>query len=298
MIDFAIFGVTFIGLLVGSITDIQRREVPDWISYGMVFAGLGLRFLHSVVTGEWLYFLWGLLGFGILFGLAYLMFYTGQWGGGDSKLLIAMGALMATFPAFLNDWFNPFFAGFPFLIAFWINLLIVGAIYAIFWSIIVGMIHRKEFAKTMKKKLSGKLMTRIRHIIYAISTICLVAAFAVQIIFIRIVLAVAGIFILLTYFAWVSIKAVEESCMYKKVLPKELTEGDWIVKDIVIDGKFICGPRTLGVEEKHIRKLKEFYKQDKVQKILIKTGIPFIPSFFVAFIVTCIWGNFVVGMIL
>ncbi len=73
MIDVLIFLVTLVALIVGSITDFQRREVPDWISYGMMFSGLGLRLIYSVVTGEWLFFGYGALGFGVLFGLAALI---------------------------------------------------------------------------------------------------------------------------------------------------------------------------------------------------------------------------------
>ena len=297
MIEYVIFFITLIGLIMGSITDIQRREVPDWISYGMVFSALALRFMYSVVTMQWSYFLYGLLGFGILFGLAYLMFYTGQWGGGDSKVLIAMGALFATFPEFLQKMFNPFFGGFPFLIAFWINLLLVGAIYAIVWSIVVGIFHYKDFMKTFKEKLAHKGLEKVKHFIYIFSGAIVLSAFFFSDWIARMAIVFIGFLLLSTYFVWIAIKSIEESCMYQKVKPEELTEGDWVVKDIIIDNKFICGPKTLGVELKHIRKLKELYKEKKIDKIIIKTGIPFIPSFLVAFIITCVWGNFIIAFI-
>jgi Flp pilus assembly protein protease CpaA len=299
MIDYIIFTVTFMGLLIGSITDIKSREVPDWISYGMVFSGLGLRLLHSLVTGEWMYFVYGLIGFAVLFGLAYLMFYTGQWGGGDSKLLIAMGALFATFPTFLQEMFNPFFGKFPFMLAYWINLLIVGAVYAIIWSLVIGTIRFKDFKKKAAEKLEQKLFKQIRQfVVYPVCGILIFLALILGNIILKIVFSIMAVFILISYFMWIFVKAVEESCMYKHVKPEELTEGDWVVKDIVIDGKFICGPKTLGVEERHIRKLKELHKENKINSVLIKTGIPFIPSFFVAFIVTIVWGNFILGFIL
>lgn len=296
MIDYFIFGIAFFGLLIGSITDIKKREVPDWISYGMVFSALGLRLLHSLITGDWMYFVWGLLGFGILFGLAYLMFYTGQWGGGDSKLLIAMGALFATFPSFLKETFNPFFGGFPFLVAYWLNILIVGAVYAIIWSFIVGVIHFKQFSKKSKEKL--KKFRTSRYVIYALALVFFTVSFLIDNFVIKIAVIMLGLLVFVSYFMWIFIKAVEESCMYKHVSPSELTEGDWVVKDIIVNGKFICGPKNLGVEMRHINRLKELEKQNKLKRVLIKTGIPFIPSFFVAFIITCIWGNFIIALIL
>ena len=81
--------------------------------------------------------------------------------------------------------------------------------------------------------------------------------------------------------------------MLKYVKPQQLTEGDWIAKDIKIDGKYITGPKDLGIEKKKINKLIALYNKRKVKKILIKEGIPFVPSFFVAYVITLIYGNLV-----
>ena len=81
--------------------------------------------------------------------------------------------------------------------------------------------------------------------------------------------------------------------MLKHVRPTELTEGDWIAKEIKVDGKYVTGPKDLGIEKKQIKKLIALYKKRKVNKILIKEGIPFVPSFFIAFIVTLAYGNLI-----
>ena len=81
--------------------------------------------------------------------------------------------------------------------------------------------------------------------------------------------------------------------MLKYVTPKQLTEGDWIAKDVKISGKYVTGPKDLGIEKKQIRKLIEFYKKGKIKKVLIKEGIPFVPSFFIAYVVTLMFGNLV-----
>jgi len=82
--------------------------------------------------------------------------------------------------------------------------------------------------------------------------------------------------------------------MLKYVEPKELTEGDWIAKDIKVKGEYITGPKDLGIEKKQINKLIKFYKLGKIKKVLIKEGIPFVPSFLLAFIVTYFWSSFLV----
>jgi len=98
---------------------------------------------------------------------------------------------------------------------------------------------------------------------------------------------------ILTFYLWIIIKAVENSCMLKYVKPEQLTEGDWIAKDVKIGGKYITGPKDLGIEKKKIKILIDLYKKRKVKKILIKEGIPFVPSFFIAYIITLIFGNLV-----
>jgi len=50
-----------------------------------------------------------------------LMFYTGQWGGGDSKMLMALGSLLGFTLDFKKD----------FLLNLLINIVIAGGLYAV-----------------------------------------------------------------------------------------------------------------------------------------------------------------------
>jgi len=68
-------------LLAGSYTDIRVREIPDWISFSLIGAALGIRLLSSIITGAWSIFGEGVLGFLIYVVIALLMFYSKQWGG-------------------------------------------------------------------------------------------------------------------------------------------------------------------------------------------------------------------------
>src|SRR4051812_39246462 len=115
LLSFILFLLGLAGLLIGSVTDLQRREVPDYISFGLIAAAAGIRLLHAIISNDWLQLLIAAIGGLVCFALACLFFYTGQWGGGDAKMLIALGALFATFspivasaqytiPAFLFGW--------------------------------------------------------------------------------------------------------------------------------------------------------------------------------------------------
>ena len=44
---FGLLIIAFVALIAGSYTDIKKREVPDWISLGLIFVGLGARLIYS-----------------------------------------------------------------------------------------------------------------------------------------------------------------------------------------------------------------------------------------------------------
>ena len=85
--------IGFVVLLAGSYTDFKTREVPDWVNFGLIGIGFGINLLFTVIYWKINFILASIAGFGIFFALAWLMFYFGQWGGGDSKMLMGLGAL-------------------------------------------------------------------------------------------------------------------------------------------------------------------------------------------------------------
>ena len=44
--------VGFIGLIFATITDIKKREVPDWLNYSLIAIGLGARGIYSLLTED------------------------------------------------------------------------------------------------------------------------------------------------------------------------------------------------------------------------------------------------------
>ena len=290
--------IGFIVLLAGSYTDFKTREVPDWVNFGLIGMGFGFNLLFSIIYWKINFILASIIGFGIFFALAWLMFYFGQWGGGDSKMLMGLGALFGI------DIFSKGFAGlsimqfFPiilqlFLVGFLINALLVGALYGILWSIFLIFKNKKRFIKIFKSSMKNKRVALTKKIILVLFIILILFSAVIPDIFIRLMLLYLAVVIVLTFYLWIAVKAVENSCMLKYVKPQQLTEGDWIAKDVKVSGKYLTGPKDLGIEKKKIRKLIELYKKGKVKRILIKEGIPFVPSFFVAYVITLAYGNLV-----
>jgi len=148
------------------------------------------------------------------------------------------------------------------------------------------------------KRLSAKLKLNEKEVVVKkiILTIVIIAAFSVLFVndyMTKTALLGMALIIAISFYLWISIRAVEKISMLKYVEPMKLTEGDWIVKDIVYNGKKIVGPKDLGIEKNQIKILIGLYKKGKIRKVLIKEGIPFVPSFFLAFIVTLIFGNLI-----
>jgi Flp pilus assembly protein protease CpaA len=272
-----IYLIVLVALIIASYTDFKIREVPDWLNYGLIFTGAAIRIILSVVYHDWSYIIEGALGFGLFFLIAIAMFYGAQWGGGDAKMVMGLGALLG-----LQLSWNSF------LLAFILNIIIFGSIFGLLFSVYMVVQNRKpfvkEFASQFKKRKSLKWFVWLGTVALLIISVFVPVS-------IKIAIVVLAGMMLLTFYVFMYLKAVEQSAMIKWVEPEALTEGDWVVKDVVVAGKRICGPKDLGLEMRQIRQLIKLKHQKKLDKILVKYGIPFVPSFLIAFIVTYFWGN-------
>jgi Flp pilus assembly protein protease CpaA len=297
-VEYILLTIGLSGIIIGSITDIQKREVADSVNYSLIFGGLGIRLIHSLATFEWMFFLQGLMGFGAFLALAYLMFFTGQWGGGDSKMLMGMGALFATYPSVLLQHFSPNHIGFPFLITFWINLLIFGAIYGILWTIGLGIFHFEDMKKAYKGLIKEDLIKKIRLATHIISGILIIYGGISSQLINKLFGIVFGIMILLFFYMYIIIKSVEKSSMYKIITPDKLVEGDWPVDDVICDNKVVFARnKKIGFETEDIKKIMKLYESGKIKKIKVKNGVPFVPSFLFALVVSLTYGNIIAILI-
>ncbi|HIH46870.1 TPA: hypothetical protein HA297_01090 [Candidatus Woesearchaeota archaeon] len=113
-------------------------------------------------------------------------------------------------------------------------------------------------------------------------------------------LAVSALFVMMILLYWVLLltKAVEKIAMLKHIAPERLTPGDWIAEDVIVKGKRICGPKDLGIDEQQIKTLLKLKQKKLIHTVLIKEGIPFVPSFLLAFIVTLLAQNLVVTLLI
>jgi Flp pilus assembly protein protease CpaA len=267
-------------LLIASVFDIRTKEVPDFLSYSFIILGLVNGAFGSIILFSYKPFLFSALGFLAMLALSLLLFYTGQWGGGDSKLLMGVGAWLGL------SWET----GFPIIASFLVNMVLVGGAYGLIWALYLILKNFQSFRKEFVALLRAS--RRVRYMIGgAAILISALSYFLLDELFLRITLTIAPLMLFLCTYLWVAAKAVEKSCFYKWVEPRQLTEGDWIVEPIKYRGKIVVKPADFGVTKEQMAMLAKLEKEGKVRKVLIKEGIPFVPSIFIAGLVTLAFSN-------
>ncbi|MFH1848694.1 MAG: A24 family peptidase [archaeon] len=269
-----------VALIIASYTDIRTREVPDWLNFALIFSGVGYRAIASAVSWEWGYLVDGAAGFAVCLVVALVMYYTGQWGGGDSKMILGLGILLG-FDMTLDS----------LILSFLLNLVFIGAIYGLLWSVILAFKNSKEFRRSWA--VQQKCMEKAKAAILIIGTAVMASLLLVHDSQLRVILVLCYMLLAASPYLWVFVRSVEKSCMLKRMSPGKLTEGDWIAEDVIVDGRRICGPKDLGVDRKQIAELISLEKKNRIRRVHVKEGIPFVPSFLLSFLVSIALGNLV-----
>ncbi|MEK6832432.1 MAG: A24 family peptidase [Nanoarchaeota archaeon] len=254
----------FVWILFAVIQDLKKREIANWINFSLIIFALIFRFFYSLFNNSgYSLFYQGLIGFGVFFILGNLLYYGKVFAGGDAKLMIALGAVI--------PFSESLFANLNLSIIFFLFFLFFGALYGIIFSVVLGMKNKKTFAKEFSKQFKEK-----KKLVYAsliAGTIIIFFAFFENILFYM------AILVFISPYIYLSAKAIDESCMIKKMNPKKLSEGDWLYKDIKVGRKLIKA-RWDGLSKEEIILLR---KKKKI--VLIRQGIPFSPVFLVSYAV-------------
>ncbi len=277
--------VAIVATLIGSAFDLKSRWVPDYVNYFMIFFGLGGHAILSVTQNSVWPFAYSLIAVGVLYGLSAVLFYTGVWGGGDAKMLIGLGALLATVPNLV--FVQNFPVAWPFLITLWTNTLVFGAVIGFIGTFYLAARHFSGFRKELLKFLEKKEI----KIIFAAVLLLIPVSYYFEKTF-----ALFSSMILAFIVLFLIFKSVENACMYKFIAPKKLVEGDWVVDEIKVAGVHY-DPNKSGIEKKDILKLVELERLGKLEKIKIKEGLPYVPAFFLGLIASLFYGDLMFKLI-
>lgn len=259
-----LFALGLIWIIAATIQDIRKREVANWLNFSLIIFALGFRFFYSLFNNfQFRFFYEGLIGLGIFFILGNLFYYGRLFAGGDAKLMIALGTILPLTESFNSNVF--IFIEFLFL------FLVFGAVYGLLFSLYLTFSHFDNFKKEYRKQLK-----RNKKLFYAS---ILLAILLIVFSFVNSLLAYLGLLVFIFPYFYFYAKSVDEACMIKTLKPKELTEGDWLYKDVRV-GKKVINSTWDGLSLKDIELIKKNRKN-----VLVKQGIPFVPVFLFSFLV-------------
>ena len=274
MMDLLLIITALIALSAAFYSDIKTREVPDWLNFSLIAAALGIRAITAVTQGLTI-LLSGLLGLAICFLLALFLYYSNQWGGGDSKLLMAMGAIIGVSWPISKESFI--------LLWFILGLLFLGLVWGILWMIGVAIKKKHLFMMRFKHALSSY---KILHGILALVTVIISAITVFHSLFWPFILFPMPVFYLLIF-----VTSVEKSCFYTRKLPEELTEGDWLAEDVLDGSRKVIFKRTLTKTD--LALLINLRKKKRINTVMIKEGIPFIPAFLYSYLIVVFFEKYI-----
>lgn len=277
MLEILLFATAFIGSVIAALFDLKTTEIPDEIPYVMMAVGIIGNLIISYLTWSYWPFLLSVIAGLAFLGFGFIMYYLGQWGGGDAKILSAVGFLIPKLPV---DFKVLLF--FPFSLSFFFNLFLIGAAYMIVYAIVLSIINRKIWFVFLKDIRANAKMIAIFNFLLILlmflfgliytNFFSFINSTDLVTFYIILVLSCTGLF-----FLWKFVKVVEDVGFKKKIPVSKLRVGD-----VPLDFKI-----WEGITEKDLLKIKRSGKK----YIWIKEGVRFAPAFPLALLFTLVYGD-------
>jgi Flp pilus assembly protein protease CpaA len=266
MLELLLIAIGLVGSLAAGLYDLKTTNIPDKLCISMIIIGLAIHIYTGVFVGDYSYLENSFLFGGLFLGFAVMMYYTGQWGGGDGELLVAMGVLLPSLHSVSTL--------FPFSISFFINSFFVGA----FWSIAFSMYYVYK-----NPILTRKFFSDFKRPVVFAMTFAPVVLSAISLLFSEMI----SILFLLVFalFVFYRFSKVIEQAFYKRIPVRQLRLDDMLGEDI---------PR-LRLYKRHIKGLtKDQVSRIKKTKkyVVIREGVRYGMVFPLALLFTLFFGDF------
>jgi hypothetical protein len=203
------------------------------------------------------------------------MYYFGQWGGGDAKILSAMGFLLPFIPSVKTF--------FPFPLTYLTNVFLIGAGYMLIYALVFAFMNKK-------------ILTKFFENVKASSNVILLSSIGLFILFFSLNFYLSNYFqfeqdipfliynsllpLILTvglFLVWKFAKAVEDFGFKRKIPVSKLKVGD-----VLLEYK-----KWEGITQKDLDKI----KRSRKKFVWIKEGIRFGMSFPLALVFTLYFGD-------
>jgi hypothetical protein len=277
-----VFWLTAVFLAAASYFDLKTGEIPEKISRSLIVLMLAMAAAQTFFSLQASYLIYcAVIGIGF-FLVGYLMFYLGEWGGGDVKILAGIGCSIGLLGA--AGHFIRLQGIFPYYLDYFINFALTATPYIIAYTFALGLLKPAVF-----RGFSKSLTEKTSIILLIISFLPAAISMSLEMPNLTLVYLLVPLLVILTFY----LKAVEAIALQKTILIKELREEDILASDILVDGKRVAGRRDAGgLSKKQLTEIIAAASQGKIpQEITIRWGIRFIPVFFLAYLLTYFVGG-------
>ncbi|MFT4310982.1 MAG: hypothetical protein ACMXYC_05115, partial [Candidatus Woesearchaeota archaeon] len=227
-----------------------------------------LRLIDSIVRQDAMIIAWSAAGFAVAWIFGMTMYYVGQWGGGDAKMMWGLGIIFGLYGSYIP---------LLFLGLFIVTSLICGAVLALGYAIYKAIEQKKIFATHFKQMYHST--ARYKYLAWAVSGVLLGYSWWIQ----DIMVAILALLLFCLYYLYIFLHVVQYYCMIEVKHANDLVPGDWLMHQVRIDKHTHIPIRNTGMTPADITLLQEHKK-----KVTLKVGMPFVPAFFIAFILLLI----------
>ena len=291
MFGILVFAAALVGSSVAAAWDLRTTEIPDPIPYAMIAIALLVYGYQSIVQWDYMPLANSIAVGAVLFGFGYALYHFGQWGGGDVKLLSAIGFLLPNTAA-TGSLFPGLYLWFPFPLSYLFNVFFIGAIYMLTYALILALLNKKifsEFGREVKAStnviVAGSVALFVVFLFinwYFARSLQLPLVAARQMSFILINSLVPLGVTLGLFFVWKFVRAVENVAFKKRVPVSKLKVGDVLLDSKVWD----------GITKRQMKRI----QRSKKRYVWIKEGVRFAPAFPLALLFTVYYGDAVLFM--
>lgn len=284
-LEFALL-LAFGALILASWEDLKTGEIADWKSTGFAAAVVVLALVNTVISWDYQILLTTLLWAAAYLAFSVVLFYLGQWGGGDVKMMAALGACMGYIDSIGFGWPESSIFGHQLhpLLSFLINMAFISVPYAIVYTVMLGVGKPQAFTQYFKRL--GE-----RKVIAALALMFMPSIAASY--FGLLEMASLYLFLPLFYLASVYMKTVEHTVLRKTIAVAKLKPWDILSEDLRVGGRLIATRRNIeGVTPEQVAEIKKLSKAGKIPKTIdIRWGVKFLPVIALSFLATLYVGD-------
>lgn len=273
MINYLVLSIILLAFILACYEDIKKREVYDYLNFGLAFIILVIATFHSLIIDSFDPIKYAAFGMILGFGFGAILFYVGIWGGGDAKFLLGFSAATYYLMQFMGTPYSTIGFYYDLLMSklsifltylldtFLIYIIHIDILFLIFIILQLYLTQRKEEKKDLIFLLSILTLLLVGLVFDYPPIVLVIIAF---IVFVMVFMAKEGAFDTV-YFK------------YKKHL-SELKIGDKLDQSIKIENKYIIEFKEgkFGLSRENIHKIKEkLTSHNRKQDIWLRKALPF-----------------------